>query len=180
MRYIDVKQKETCKKVNRLIEQSNTDITTVKLLNSGHLQVLKNLAVIKRFPLLGGSLTENVTFATKHFVRYSRHVRYLGCPLLRGFTVLITLLLLIIKMMMILLLLVLLLLLLTATINKNNNNNNNKNNDNNNEKQLYIKKKKLKVVVYTIRLIIYLVKNMLFNSVFVGVNDTHRKKLVLY
>ena len=179
MRYIDVKQKETCKKVNRLIEQSNTDITTVKLLNSGHLKVFKNLAVIKRCPLLGGSLTENVTFATKHFVRYSRHVRYLGCPLLRGFTVLITLLLLIIKMMMILLLLVLLLLLLTATINKNNNNNNNKNNDNNNEKQLYIKKKKLKVIVYTIRLIIYLVKNMLFNSVY-SVNDTHRKKLVLY
>ena len=28
-----------------------------------------------------------VTFRTKHFVRYSRHVRYLGCPLLGIFTV---------------------------------------------------------------------------------------------
>ena len=59
----------------------------MKPLNSGHLRVLKNLSVIKRCPLLGGSLTEIVTFGTKHFVRYSRHVRYLGCPLLRGFTV---------------------------------------------------------------------------------------------
>ena len=62
-------------------------INTVKPLNSGHLRVLKNLSVIKRFPLLGGSLTKIVTFGTKHFVRYSRHVRYLRCPLLGDFTV---------------------------------------------------------------------------------------------
>ena len=61
--------------------------TTVKPLNSGHLRVLKNLSVIKRCPLLGGSLTKIVTFGTKHVVRYSRHVRYLGCPLLGSFTV---------------------------------------------------------------------------------------------
>ena len=59
----------------------------VKPLNSGYLRVLKNVSVIKRCPLLGGSLTKIVTFETKHFVRYSRHVRYLGCPLLGGFTV---------------------------------------------------------------------------------------------
>ena len=61
--------------------------TTVKPLNSGHLRILKYLSVIQRCPLLGGSLTKIVTFETKHFVRYSRHVRYLGCPLLGGFTV---------------------------------------------------------------------------------------------
>ena len=49
---------------------------TVKPLNSGHLRVLKKLFVIKRCPLLEGSLTKIVTFGTKHFVRYSRHVRY--------------------------------------------------------------------------------------------------------
>ena len=49
---------------------------TVKSLNSGHLRVLKSLSVIKRCPLLGGSLTKILTFGTKHFVRYSRHVRY--------------------------------------------------------------------------------------------------------
>ena len=49
---------------------------TVKSLNSGHLRVLKSLYVIKRCPLLGDSLTKIVTFGTKHFVRYSRHVRY--------------------------------------------------------------------------------------------------------
>ena len=38
-------------------------------------------------PLLGGSLTKIVTFGTKPFVHYSRHVRYLGCPLLGGFTI---------------------------------------------------------------------------------------------
>ena len=59
----------------------------MKPLNSGHLRVLKNLSVIKRCPLLGGSLTKIVTFETKHFVCYSRHVRYLGCPLLGGFAV---------------------------------------------------------------------------------------------
>ena len=63
--------------------------TTMKSLDSEHLRVLKNLSVIKRCPLLGGSLTEIVTFGTKNFVRYSRHVRYLGCRLLRGFTVLV-------------------------------------------------------------------------------------------
>ena len=60
---------------------------TVKPMNSGHLRVLKNLSVIKRCPLLGGSLTEIVTYITKHFAHYSRHVGYLGCSLLRGFTV---------------------------------------------------------------------------------------------
>ena len=49
-----------------------------KQLNSGHVRVLKNVAVIKRYPLLGSSLTKIVTFGTKHFVRYSRHARYLG------------------------------------------------------------------------------------------------------
>ena len=49
---------------------------TVKALNNGHLRVIKSLSVIKRCPLLGGSLTKIVTFGTKHFVRYSRHVRY--------------------------------------------------------------------------------------------------------
>ena len=60
----------------------------VKPLNSGHLRFLKNLSVIKRCPLLGGSLTKIVTFETKHFVHYSSHVRHLGYPLLGGFTVL--------------------------------------------------------------------------------------------
>ena len=59
----------------------------MKTLNSGQLRVLKNLPVIKSCPLLGGSLTKNVTFGTKHFVRYSRYVRCLRCPLLGGFTV---------------------------------------------------------------------------------------------
>ena len=58
-----------------------------KPLNSEHLWVLKNESIIKRCPLLEGSLTKIVIFGTKHFVRYSRHVCYLGCPLLRGFTV---------------------------------------------------------------------------------------------
>ena len=48
---------------------------------------LKNFSVIKRCLLLRGNLTKIVTFGTKHFVRYSRHVRYFGCPLLGGFTV---------------------------------------------------------------------------------------------
>ena len=60
---------------------------TVKPLNSGHLQVLKNLSVIERCPLLGGNLKNIVTFGTKNFARYSRHVRYFGCPLLGGSTV---------------------------------------------------------------------------------------------
>ena len=49
---------------------------TVKCLNSGRLRVFKNLSVIKRCPLMWGSLTKIITFGTKHFVRYSRHVRY--------------------------------------------------------------------------------------------------------
>ena len=60
---------------------------TVKPLNSGHLRVLKGFSVINRCPLLRGSLTKIVTFGTKHFVLYSRDVRYLGCPLLGVFTV---------------------------------------------------------------------------------------------
>ena len=40
----------------------NPWVSTVKPLNSGQLRVLKNLSVIKRCPLLGGSLTEIVTF----------------------------------------------------------------------------------------------------------------------
>ena len=49
-------------------------VNTVKPLNSGHLRVLKKLSVIKRCPLLGGSLTKIVTIGTKYFARYSRHV----------------------------------------------------------------------------------------------------------
>ena len=62
-------------------------LNTVKPLNSEHLRVLKNLSVVERCPLLRGNLTKIVTFGTKRFVRYSRHVRYLGCPLLGGFKV---------------------------------------------------------------------------------------------
>ena len=62
-------------------------VYTVKPLNIRHLRVLKNLSVIKRCPLLGGSLAKIVTSGTKHFFRYSRRVRYFGCPLLGGFTV---------------------------------------------------------------------------------------------
>ena len=61
----------------------------MKLLNSGHLRVMKSLSVIKKCPLLGGSLTAIVTFGTKHFVCYWRHVCYFGCPLWRAFTVII-------------------------------------------------------------------------------------------
>ena len=60
-------------------------LNTMEPLNSGHLRVLKNLSTIKRFALLGGSLTKIVTFRTKHFVRYSKHIRYLGCPLIWRF-----------------------------------------------------------------------------------------------
>ena len=59
----------------------------VKPPNSGHLRVLKNLSAIETCPLLGGRLTKIVTFETKHFGRYSTHVRYLECPPLGGFTV---------------------------------------------------------------------------------------------
>ena len=58
----------------------------MKPLKSGHLRVLEKLSVIKRCPLLGGSLTKIVTFGTNLFFRYSRHVGYLVCPLLEGFT----------------------------------------------------------------------------------------------
>ena len=61
---------------------------TVKPLNGRHLRVLKNLSVIERCSLLGGNLKKIVTFGTKCFVLSSRHIRYLGCPLLRDFTVL--------------------------------------------------------------------------------------------
>ena len=43
---------------------------TMKHQNSGHIRVLKNLSVIKRCPLLGGSLKKIVTFGTKYFVDY--------------------------------------------------------------------------------------------------------------
>ena len=59
----------------------------VKPLNNGHLRVLKNLSVTERCPLLRRNLKKIVTFGTKRFVRYSWHVRYLGCLLLGGFTV---------------------------------------------------------------------------------------------
>ena len=70
-----------------MIRMANTVQILMKPLNSGHLRVLKNFSVIKRCPLLRGSLTKIVTFGTKHFVCYSRHARCLGCPLLGGFTV---------------------------------------------------------------------------------------------
>ena len=66
--------------------QNETTQITVKPLNTGHLLVLKNLSVIERCPLLGGNLKKIVTFGTKIFVLFSRHVRYLGYPLLGGFT----------------------------------------------------------------------------------------------
>ena len=59
------------------VQLSNTAFSTVKLLNSRHLRVLRNFSVIKRCPQLRGSITKIVTFGTKHFVRYSKHVRYL-------------------------------------------------------------------------------------------------------
>ena len=63
-------------------------VSTVKPLNSRHVLVLKKLSVIERCPLLEYNLKNIVTFETNCFVRYSWHVRYLGCPLLVGFTVL--------------------------------------------------------------------------------------------
>ena len=59
----------------------------MKPLNSGHLQVLKNLSGVESCPLLEGNLKKIVPFGTKHFVHYSRHVGYLECPLFEGFTV---------------------------------------------------------------------------------------------
>ena len=64
-----------------------TASNTVKPLISGQLQALKNLSVIERCPLLGSNFKKVVTFGIKYFVRYSWHFRYLGCPLLGGFTV---------------------------------------------------------------------------------------------
>ena len=61
-------------------------IITMKPLNSGHLQVLKNLTVIERCPLLRGNLKKTHIW-DNCLVRYSRDVRYLGCSLLGGFTV---------------------------------------------------------------------------------------------
>ena len=70
-----------------LQETKDSNLLYSQSLNSGHLRVLKSLSVIKTCPLLGSSLTRIVTFGTKHIVRYSRHVRYLGRPLLEDFTV---------------------------------------------------------------------------------------------
>ena len=53
----------------------------MKPLNSGHLWIFKNVSVINRCPLMGDKLTKIVKFGTTNFVRYSGHVRYLGCPL---------------------------------------------------------------------------------------------------
>ena len=53
------------------------------------MRVVKNMFVIEMCPLLGGNLKKNVTFGTKRFVRYSWHVRCLGCPLLGGIIVLV-------------------------------------------------------------------------------------------
>ena len=47
-----------------MITLRNTIRNTVKPLNSGDLQVLKNLSVIERCPLLGGTLKKIVTFGT--------------------------------------------------------------------------------------------------------------------
>ena len=53
-----------------------SNVNTVKPLNSGHLWVFKNSSVTETCLLLGGNLTKIVTFGTKQFVRYSRHVRH--------------------------------------------------------------------------------------------------------
>ena len=63
----------------------------MKPLNSGHLRIFKKLSVNERCSLLGGNLKKIVTFGTECFVHYSWNVRYWGCPLLGGFTVLIKL-----------------------------------------------------------------------------------------
>ena len=80
---LKVKRVKKVKRVRYYVSKCNA----VKPLNSEHLRFLKNLSVIERCPLLGGNLKKIVTFGTKRFVRYSRHVRYLECPLLGGFTV---------------------------------------------------------------------------------------------
>ena len=72
---------------NDIFGKNVTDDNTVKSLSSWHLRVFKNLSVIESCPLLGGNLKKIVLFGTKCFIRYSWHVRYLGCQLLGGFTV---------------------------------------------------------------------------------------------
>ena len=62
------------------------EFVTAEPLNSGYLRVLRNWSVIKRCQLLGSSLTKIFIFGSKYFVRYSRHIGYLGCLLLKGFT----------------------------------------------------------------------------------------------
>ena len=57
-----------------------TNFYTGKPLNNRYLRVFKIS------PLLRGNLAK-ITFGTKRFVRYPINVRYLGCPLLGGFTV---------------------------------------------------------------------------------------------
>ena len=47
---------------------------------------LKLFFAIEKCPLLGGNLTKTVTFGTKCFDSYSRHIRYLILSLLGGFT----------------------------------------------------------------------------------------------
>ena len=61
--------------------------STVKPLNRGHLRVFKKSFVLEKCPLLGGNFKKYVTFGIHSFARCSWHVRYLGCPLLGGFTV---------------------------------------------------------------------------------------------
>ena len=69
------------------IEVEHLVVLLQKPLSSGNLQVLKSLSVIDRCPLLGGKLKKTVTFGTERSVRYSRHFRCLGCPLLGCFTI---------------------------------------------------------------------------------------------
>ena len=75
------------KSVNENFSLQEIYNNTVKPLNSGHLWVLKNVSVIERCLLLGGNLKKIVTFGTKGFVCYSRHVRCLRFSPLEGFTV---------------------------------------------------------------------------------------------
>ena len=67
-----------------LLSNLQDTCTTTKPMYNGHLRALKNLSFFERCPLFKGNLTEIVLSATKHFVCYSRHVQYLGCPLLVG------------------------------------------------------------------------------------------------
>ena len=61
-------------------------LSTMRPMNSGNSGPTINLSIIKKCLLLGGNLTKTVTFGRKRFVCYSRHVHYLGCPLLGSFT----------------------------------------------------------------------------------------------